>query len=480
MDRVRTRFAPSPTGFMHIGNLRTCLYGYLFAKQNGGDFLLRIEDTDQDRFVDGAIEAIYRTLKLSGIKVDEGPLNGGNYGPYIQSQRKEIYLKYAKELIEKGAAYYCFCTKERLGELKQNDGFARYDKHCLHLSKEKIEENLRKGIPYVIRQNIPKEGVSEYDDMVFGHISIKNEEMEDNILIKSDGMPTYNFANVIDDHLMGISHVMRGMEYLSSTPKYNLLYDAFGWERPKYIHMPPIMKDEKNKLSKRNGDANFEDFYQKGFLPHAIVNYIALLGWHPSNTQEKMTMQEMMDNFSIDGISKSGAIFDPVKMAWLNSEYIKELSPEEFFKLSLPYYEESEASKKYDYKYIAPLLQTRIDKLSDIKDKIDFIVDFKKYDIEMFENKKNKINKDLAKNILEYLLEELPQIEKWNEDEMKIQIGSIAEKYSIKGGQIFLTMRLAVTGCQSTPGGATEIAFILGKEETIRRIRQSLEWLLEK
>ncbi len=479
MDRVRTRFAPSPTGFMHIGNLRTCLYGYLFAKQNNGDFLLRIEDTDQDRFVDGAIEAIYRTLNLSGIQVDEGPLNGGNYGPYIQSERKEIYLKYAKELIDKGAAYYCFCTKERLSELKEKDGFAKYDKHCLHLSKKEIEENLKKGIPYVIRQNIPTEGFSEYDDMVFGHISIKNEEMEDNILIKSDGMPTYNFANVIDDHLMRISHVMRGMEYLSSTPKYNLLYDAFGWERPKYIHMPPIMKDEKNKLSKRHGDANFEDFYQKGFLPHAIVNYIALLGWHPATNQEKMTMQEMIENFSISGISKSGAIFDPVKMAWLNSEYIKELSDDEFYNLSLPYYKESEASKKYEYSNIAPLLKNRIDKFSDIKDKIDFIVDFKKYDVEMFENKKNKITKELAITILEILLKGLSDINNWVEDDMKVFINEVALANSIKAGQIFLTMRLAITGYQSTPGGATELAFILGKQESLKRIAKSLEWLKE-
>lgn len=295
MEKVRTRFAPSPTGFMHIGNLRTCLYAYLYAKKNGGTFVLRIEDTDQERYVEGAVDVIYSTLKKAGIEHDEGPDKDGGYGPYIQSERKSLYLDYAKELVEKGGAYYCFCTKERLDTLKDDKGIAKYDKHCLSLSKEEVKRRLDAGESYVIRQNIPADGVSEYEDMVFGHISVPNEDMEDNILIKSDGMPTYNFANVVDDHLMGINYVIRGVEYLSSTPKYNLMYDSFGWERPRYMHLSPIMKDAQRKLSKRYGDANFEDFIEKGYLPEAIVNYIALLGWSPKGNEEKLTMEQLIE-----------------------------------------------------------------------------------------------------------------------------------------------------------------------------------------
>ena len=324
-ERVRTRFAPSPTGFLHVGGLRTALYCYLYAKQNGGDFILRIEDTDLERYVEGAVEIIYKTLAEANMKIDEGPNEGGPYGPYVQTQRKDLYLKYAKELVEKGAAYYCFCDKERLDSLKNDTGIARYDKHCLHLSKEEVNERLARGDKWVIRQNMPTSGVSEFDDLVFGHVTIPNNELEDQILIKSDGLPTYNFANVIDDHLMNITYVMRGNEYLSSTPKYNLLYDAFGWERPNYIHLTPIMKDETRKLSKRYGDANFDDFVKKGYLPEAIVNYIALLGWSPKGEQEKFTMDELIEKFSISGLSKSSAIFDEAKMKWLNGEYIKEL-----------------------------------------------------------------------------------------------------------------------------------------------------------
>lgn len=475
--KIRTRFAPSPTGYMHIGNLRTCLYGYLFAKKNNGEFILRIEDTDQERYVDGAIDTIYRTLNLAGITFDEGPDNPGKCGPYIQSQRKEIYKKYAEKLIELGGAYRCFCTKEELEEMKDDKGIRKYNKKCMHLSKEEIEEKLKNNTPYVIRQNIPLEGISTYHDMVFGDISVPNIDMEDNILLKSDGMPTYNFANVVDDHLMGITHVMRGMEYLSSTPKYNLIYDSFGWQRPKYIHLPPIMKDEKRKLSKRHGDANFEDFYQKGYLPEAIVNYIALLGWHPNSNKEKMTMQEMIELFDVSGISRSGAIFDEMKMAWLNSEYIKALELNEFINLSKPYYNLSEASKHYKYEEIAPILKTRIDKFSQIKEKIDFICDFKEYDYHWFENKKNKVNLEVAEKILEELIKKIKNIKDFTEENMKNEISKLCEEKSYKNGQVFLTMRLAVTGYQSTSGGATEVAHIIGKEETIKRMEFSLELL---
>lgn len=475
--KIRTRFAPSPTGYMHIGNLRTCLYGYLFAKQNNGEFILRIEDTDQERYVEGAIDIIYRTLDIAGIKFDEGPKNPGNCGPYVQSERKAIYKEYAEKLIELGGAYRCFCTKDELEEMKDDKGIRRYNKKCMHLSKEEIEEKLKNNTPYVIRQNIPLEGVSSYHDMVFGDISVPNIDMEDNILLKSDGMPTYNFANVIDDHLMGITHVMRGMEYLSSTPKYNLIYDAFGWKRPEYIHLPPIMKDEKRKLSKRHGDANFEDFYQKGYLPEAIVNYIALLGWHPNSNQEKMTMQEMIDMFSVSGISRSGAIFDEMKMAWLNSEYIKSMPLDEFIKLSKPYYNLSQASKYYEYEKVAEILKTRIDKFAQIPEKIDFICDFKEYDYHWFENKKNKVSLEMAQTILEELTPRIENLKEYTQENMKAEIAKLCEEKSYKNGQVFLTMRLAVTGYQSTAGGATEVAEIVGKEETIRRMKFSLELL---
>ena len=365
LTRVRTRFAPSPTGFMHIGNLRTALYCYLFAKQNNGDFILRIEDTDLERFVPGAIDVIYNTLKEAKMEISEGPNEGGNYGPYVQTQRKDIYLKYAKELIEKGHAYYCFCDKERLDSLENVNGIKRYDKHCLHLSKEEVEMRLARGDKYVIRQNMPTEGVSEFDDLVFGHVTIPNNELEDQILIKSDGLPTYNFANVIDDHLMKISHVMRGNEYLSSTPKYNLLYDAFGWERPKYVHLTPIMKDATRKLSKRHGDANFDDFIKKGFLPEAIINYIALLGWSPKGEQEKFSIDELIEKFSIEGLSKSPSIFDYEKMSWLNGEYIKELSFDKFMEYAKPWFDKSVISDMgYSvYEMFGRLLQSRIERV---------------------------------------------------------------------------------------------------------------------
>lgn len=479
MTTVRTRFAPSPTGFMHIGNLRTCLYAYLFAKQAGGKFVLRIEDTDQERYVEGAVDLIYRTLKTAGIEHDEGPDKDGGYGPYIQSERKDIYLKYAKELVEKGGAYYCFCTKERLDSLKDDKGIAKYDKHCLSLSKEEVQRRLDAGEPYVIRQNIPAEGVSEYDDMVFGHISVPNEDMEDNILIKSDGMPTYNFANVVDDHLMAINYVIRGVEYLSSTPKYNLMYDAFGWERPHYMHLSPIMKDAQRKLSKRYGDANFEDFLAKGYLPEAIVNYIALLGWSPKGNEEKLSMAQLVEQFDVEGISKSPSIFDEAKMRWLNGEYIKEMSVEKFVEVAKPYFDKSKIAGKYDYSALAKLLIPRVEILSEIPDKVNFLEEFGEYDVEMFEHKKMKITKEMA-------LANLKEIEKvyenesvWTDENLKAKASELAEKLSCKSGQIFLPLRLALTGVASTPGGATEMAELLGKKESMARLRFSIG-LLEK
>lgn len=475
--KVRTRFAPSPTGFMHIGNLRTCLYAYLFAKKEKGTFILRIEDTDRERYVEGAVDLIYRTLETAGIKHDEGPDVGGNYGPYIQSQRKEMYLEYAKELVKKGGAYYCFCSKERLESLTDENGNRKYDKHCLSLSEKEVQERLSKGEKFVIRQNIPQKGESSYDDMVFGHISVKNEDMEDNILIKSDLMPTYNFANVIDDHTMGITHVIRGMEYLSSTPKYNLIYDAFGWERPKYIHLPPIMKDANRKLSKRYGDANFEDFIEKGYLPEAIVNYIALLGWSPKNNVEIMSMQELIEHFSVDGISHSPSIFDEEKMKWMNGEYIKKLTPEEFVKRSISYFERSKIKGKYDYTELAKLLITRVSLFGEIEEKVNFLEEFESYDPEWFDNKKMKCDKELSLKIIKESEKELKKLDGFDEEKLQCAVEKIAEKAEAKKGQVYLTLRLAVTGKQSTPGGGVEMCNILGKEESLKRLEFSRKLL---
>lgn len=478
LTKVRTRFAPSPTGFMHIGNLRTALYCYLFAKQNKGDFILRIEDTDLERFVPGAIDVVYNTLAASGMHIDEGPNEGGNYGPYIQTQRKDLYLKYAKELIEKGAAYYCFCDKERLDSLANEEGIKRYDKHCLHLSKEEVEMRLARGDSYVIRQNMPTEGVSEFDDLVFGHVEIPNSELEDQVLIKSDGLPTYNFANVIDDHLMKISHVMRGNEYLSSTPKYNLLYDAFGWERPQYIHLTPIMKDAQRKLSKRYGDANFDDFIKKGYLPEAIINYIALLGWSPKGEEEKFSMDELIEKFSISGLSRSSSIFDQAKMSWLNGEYIKELPFDVFMEKAYPFFEASPIKGRYDYNKFGKLLQSRIEILSEISEKVAFIDDFKEITKDQYFNKKFKLDEEgvIAKTILEHSIPMLEAIE-FTEDNLHAVICKSAEELELKSGAVYTVLRIALTSYNVTPGGTVEMADILGKEESIRRLKQALAWL---
>lgn len=480
MEEIRTRFAPSPTGFMHIGNLRTCLYAYLFAKGNNGKFILRIEDTDRERMVEGAVDVIYLTLAAAGIQHDEGPDVGGAFGPYIQSERKDIYLKYAQELIRLGGAYYCFCDKERLSGLKDEKGIAKYDKHCLSLSDDEIQEKLANGDPYVIRQNIPVEGVSEYDDMVFGHISVPCADMEDNILIKSDGMPTYNFANVVDDHTMRISHVIRGMEYLSSTPKYNLIYDAFSWQRPKYIHLPPIMKDETRKLSKRHGDANFEDFLAKGYLEEAIVNYIALLGWSPKNDLEKMTVEEMVSLFSVEGLNRSGSIFDEVKMKWLNGEYIKQMSPQTFAARAHSFLAQSEAGKRYDHLLLAKLLIPRVEIFSEIAEKIDFLAEYLPFDAALYEHKKSKNTPESAKTILKAAIPVLEKLSVWTNDALMETISALAEQLEMKKAQLYWSIRIAVSGKEVTPGGASELCEILGKEESLRRLRLAYADLIEK
>lgn len=474
MEKIRTRFAPSPTGYLHIGGLRTALYGYLYAKKQGGEFVLRIEDTDTARYVDGSVQIIYDTMRDSGIMYDEGPDVGGNYGPYVQSERKSIYTEYAKKLVELGGAYYCFCTPERIASLKDEEGNVRYDKHCLKLSKEEIERRIQNGEPYVIRQNVPESGTGSYHDLVYGDISVDYKDIEDGILIKSDGMPTYNFANVIDDHLMGITHVIRGTEYLSSTPKYNLMYDAFGWERPVYIHLPPIMKDAQHKLSKRNGDASYEDFVKKGYVKEAIVNYIALLGWSPKTNVEKMSLYELTESFSLEGISKSPSIFDETKMRWLSGEYVKEMSDEEFVERGLPFFKESKVYGKYDLLKIANLLKTRIEIFSQIPEKINFLEEFGEYDTAIYVHKKMKTDLDIAKTVLPIVREKIANLKEFTFDSVHDAVMETVGELQMKNGQVFWCVRVAISGKESTPGGVMEIAELLGKEETLKRLDYSI------
>lgn len=469
---VRTRFAPSPTGYLHIGGLRTALYAYLYAKKNGGKFILRIEDTDLERYVDGAVEVIYSTMREAGLVWDEGPDVGGEYGPYIQTERKDIYLKYARQLVEQGDAYYCFCTKERLAKMHE-DGATKYDKHCLSLSREEVERRIAAGEPYVIRQNIPETGSTTYHDMVFGDITVENKELEDNVLIKSDGMPTYNFANVIDDHLMRISHVIRGVEYLSSTPKYNLLYKAFGWELPQYMHLQPIMRDATHKLSKRHGDASYDDFIKKGYLKDAILNYIALLGWSPKNDREKFTLDEMVEMFSVEGLSKSASIFDEAKMRWLNSCYVKELSPEDYYAHALPFMEKLDYLKGYDLRYLATLLQGRTEIFSDVEKLTAFLTEFDGFDLDLFVNQKWKTDRDLAKKMIPDLMGLVSD----DFDNLHDALVAYAEKSGYKKGQVLWIFRIAITGAAATPGGATEMATLLGKEKVAARLALTLERL---
>ncbi|HIV10677.1 MAG TPA: glutamate--tRNA ligase [Candidatus Faeciplasma avium] len=479
MSDIRTRFAPSPTGYMHIGNLRTALYTYLIAKKEGGSFILRIEDTDQERYVEGATEIIYRTLKTVGLNWDEGPDIGGPVGPYVQSERMGIFKKYALELVEKGAAYYCFCDKDRLQELKavqEASGVSpMYDRHCRSLPKEEVSRLLAAGTPYVIRQKIPLEGTTTFHDELFGDITVENSTLDDQILIKADGMPTYNFANVVDDHLMGITHVVRGNEYLASSPKYNLLYEAFGWEVPKYIHVSPIMKDKHQKLSKRNGDASFEDLVAKGYLAEAIINYIALLGWAPKSERELFTLEELKTEFDIDGLSKSPSIFDPLKLRAINAEYIRRLSPEEFFVCARPYLEQAIKRQDVDLRAIAALLQNRTEVLSDIPGQVDFIDSLPEYELSLYDNKKMKTNPETALDALTRSLPALEALEEWNENTVHDALFSLIKSLDVKNGYILWPVRVAVSGRQFTPGGALELCCILGKKDSLDRIRCSID-----
>lgn len=481
MSKTRTRFAPSPTGRMHVGNLRTALYAYLIAKHDGGDFILRIEDTDQEREVEGAVDIINRTLSKTGLIHDEGPDKDGGVGPYVQSerQRQGIYLEYAKKLIEKGEAYYCFCDEERLkGLVSELDGktISRYDKHCLHLSKEEVAQKLAAGIPYVIRQNNPLEGTTTFSDELYGDITVPNEELDDMILIKSDGFPTYNFANVVDDHLMNITHVVRGNEYLSSSPKYNRLYEAFGWEVPTYIHCPLITDENHNKLSKRSGHSSFEDLLEQGFLTEAIVNFVALLGWCPSDNREIFSLEELIAEFDYRNMSKSPAVLDITKLKWMNSEYIKAMDNDSFYELALPYINEI-VPDGMDKRKIASMVKTRIDVLPDIKEQIDFLAKVPEYPVEMYVHKKMKTT---TENSLTLLTEVLPILENatdFDNDSLFELLQEFAKSKEYKTGFVMWPIRTAISGKQATPGGATELMSLLGKEETITRIKAAIEKL---
>lgn len=481
MSKVRTRFAPSPTGRMHVGNLRTALYAYLIAKHEDGSFMLRIEDTDQERFVEGALDIIYRTLAKTGLVHDEGPDKDGGYGPYVQSERNAqgIYLKYAKQLIEQGDAYYCFCTKERLESLKSSVGekeIAMYDKHCLHLSKEEIEEKLEKGEPYVIRFNMPTEGTTTFQDDIYGAITVPNNELDDLILIKSDGYPTYNFANVVDDHLMGITHVVRGNEYLSSSPKYNRIYEAFGWEIPTYVHCPLITNEEHKKLSKRSGHSSYEDLVEQGFLTEAIVNYVALLGWCPEDNREIFSLEELVKVFDYHHMSKSPAVFDIQKLRWMNGEYMKAMDDDKFYEMALPYLKQV-ITKDLDLRKIAGMVKTRIEVLPDIVDLVDFFEAVPEYDIAMYTHKKMKTNPEISLEVLEKILPVLEETENYSNDAMYELLCGFAKENGYKNGQILWPIRTALSGKQMTPAGATEILEILGKEESIKRIKAAIQKL---
>ncbi len=474
---VRTRYAPSPTGFMHIGNLRTALYEYLISKSLGGKFILRIEDTDKCRYVKGAQEVIYRTLKQVGLAYDEGPDVGGDFGPYVQSQRRDIYLKYAMKLIEEGKAYYCFCGKERLENLKHSQTgseYDGYDRHCRNLDKSFIDSMLKSNGSYVIRQKMPIDGSTKFIDEVYGEIIVENKELQDQILIKADGFPTYNFANVIDDYLMGITHIVRGCEYLSSTPKYNLLYEAFGWEIPKYIHLPLIMgKNEDgslSKLSKRHGSVSFEDLVKDGYLPEAIVNYIAMLGWCPNDNREIFSLEDLIKNFSIDRINKSPSVFDYNKLSWFNQEYIKAKSDDDLLHLFLPYIKKSISSSNMDYLKIVKTIRNRVTKLSEIPDMIDFIQSLPEYKIDLFVNKKSKTNLENSLFVLKKVKERLLKLDSWNHESIHDLFIDMAKEMELKNGTLMWPVRIAVSGKLVTPGGAVEILDILGKDESINRI----------
>ena len=473
---TRTRFAPSPTGYMHIGNLRTALYEYLIAKANGGDFLLRIEDTDQKRYVEGATDIIYSTLKMVGMNWDEGPDIGGNYGPYVQSERKDLYAPYAHKLVELGGAHYCFCAeREKQVDEEGNEIIAKFEDPCKHIPLEEAKRRVAAGEPYVIRQTINKKGKSQYEDKVYGTIEIDYYELDEGVLLKSDGFPTYNFANVIDDHLMNVTHVVRGSEYLPSTPKYNLMYDTFGWERPVYVHLPPVMKDATHKLSKRNGDASFQDLVAKGYLPEAIINYIALLGWNPGTEEEIFSIKELEKIFSVERLNKSPSIFDIVKLTWMNGVYIRNLSEEDFYKYAEPYF--AELSAGVDKKALARALQPRIETLAQIPEQIAFVKEVPEYSASLYENKKMKTDVEVAKKALPLIKDVLANQIEWNNDALFAALKALAEANEMKNGQILYPARIALSGLETTPGGATELAVVLGKEECLRRIDAAIQKL---
>lgn len=481
MSKVRTRFAPSPTGRMHVGNLRTALYAYLIAKHEGGDFLLRIEDTDQERYVEGAVDIIYHTLAETGLIHDEGPDKDGGCGPYVQSERQAagIYMKYAKELVEKGKAYYCFCDKERLESLKQEVAGKEiivYDKHCLHLSKEEVEANLAAGKPFVIRQNTPTEGSTRFEDEIYGVIEVPNAELDDMILIKSDGYPTYNFANVVDDHLMGITHVVRGNEYLSSAPKYNLLYEAFGWDIPVYVHCPLITNEEHKKLSKRSGHSSYEDLIDQGFLTEAVVNYVALLGWCPTDNREIFSLSELVEAFDYHHMSKSPAVFDINKLKWMNGEYIKAMDFDKFYERALPYLKEV-ISRELDLKKIAEMVKTRIEVFPDIRDLVDFFQEVPEYDSAMYVHKKMKTTEESSLTVLQEILPVLEKQDEYTNDALYETLVTFAKEKGYKNGYVLWPIRTALSGKQMTPAGATEILEVLGKEESVKRIQAAIEKL---
>ncbi len=481
MGKVRTRFAPSPTGRMHVGNLRTALYAYLIAKHEGGDFLLRIEDTDQERLVEGAVDIIYRTLAKTGLVHDEGPDKDGGVGPYVQSERQAsgIYLEYAKKLIEKGEAYYCFCDRERLESLKQEVAgkeISIYDKHCLQLSREEVEEKLSEGVPYVIRQNNPQTGTTTFHDEIYGDITVDNAELDDMILIKSDGYPTYNFANVVDDHLMGITHVVRGNEYLSSSPKYNRLYEAFGWEVPVYVHCPLITDETHKKLSKRCGHSSYEDLIEQGFLTEAVVNFVALLGWSPEDNQEIASLSELVEKFDYRHMSKSPAVFDYGKLKWMNGEYIKAMDFEAFYEKALPIMKEV-ITRDCDFRKIAQMVKTRIEVFPDIMDHIDFFEAVPEYDVSMYTHKKMKTNGETSLAVLKEVLPLLEAQEDYSNDALYAMLSAYVAEKGYKNGYVMWPIRTAASGKQMTPCGATEILEILGKEESISRIRKAIEKL---
>ncbi len=481
MAEVRTRFAPSPTGYLHIGGLRTALYTYLIAKKNKGKFILRIEDTDQERFVEGATEQIYNVLKLCGLHHDEGPDVGGPYGPYIQSERKPIYKEYADKLVDAGGAYYCFCTKERLDALRKecesNKTAFKYDGHCREIPVEEARRRIEQGETYVVRQKVPTSGTTSFHDTLFGTITVENSTLDDGVLLKSDGLPTYNFANVVDDHLMKINPVVRGSEYLSSTPKYNLIYEAFGWEIPEYIHLSPVMREPGKKLSKRDGDASFEDFYEKGFLREAILNYVALLGWSPGDEREMFTLAELEEAFDIKGLSKSPAIFDINKLRWMNSEYIKKTDPDVFYEMALPYLKAAIKREDIDLKKVSSLVQPRTEVLNEIGSTIDFFDSLPDYEIDLYVHKKSKTNYENSLESLKRAYEALEGLDSWTKDSIHSALFELVDKMGVKNSVVLWPVRIAVSGKKVTPGGAIEILELMGKDESLKRIKVGIEKL---